>query len=67
MKNVTKKLGFLLIFVFAIIELGGPMLFFSIFFLCFLIVIRVEGAKKILSFSIVAKKLIIFLYVNVDL
>jgi hypothetical protein len=43
------------------------MLFFSIFFLCFLIVIRVEGAKKILSFSIVAKKLIIFLYVNVDL
>jgi hypothetical protein len=38
MQNVTKKLGFLLVFFLAIIELGGPIFFQSIFFLCFLVV-----------------------------
>jgi hypothetical protein len=67
MQNVTKKLGFLLVFVYAIIGLGGPILFLGIFLLCFVVGIRVEGAKKFLSFFTIAKKLIIFLYVNVDL
>jgi hypothetical protein len=61
MQNVTKNLGFFLVFVFAIIELGVPILFLGIFFLCFFVVIRIEGAKKFVSFSILAKKLIIFL------
>lgn len=67
MQNVTKNLGFLLVFVYAIIGLGGPILFLGIFLLCFVVGIRVEGAKQFLSFFTIAKKLIIFLYVNVDL
>jgi hypothetical protein len=55
MQNVTKKLGFLLVFVFAIIELGGPIFFLSIFFLSFLVVIRVQGAKKIFLFPLLQK------------
>ncbi len=57
MQNVTKKLGFLLVFFFAIIELGGPIFFLGFFFLMFPCSNKSRRCKNISFFFHCCKKI----------
>ncbi len=57
MQNVTKKLGFLLVFVYAIIGLGGPILFFRYFLIMLCCSNKSRRCKTISFFFHYCKKI----------